>query len=353
MVVERQPLNYRKENRKPWPPHLTAAQRMSRRYRSVQDTAESVKELGTDGEERPAPGKCGSQRPAPAGGGHSRLRAPHPSAEPPRGQHASAPSGPLAPRRQCIQPPWAWTWPPAPRTLERCPSGVLCAEHKQRLQPQCADSPEPRSPVAVAPWWRNLRQQETRQRRAGTHRLAFDWLVRFLPGCWAGASQPSRVQGEARPVAPSCEPSPAPHGVAECVRLQPHTFQRGGYGDRVLHRTRGTKCQTRRRVCEGALEVHKWRQPVPYACGQQARHIIYIYKKMYTWNPYITLHNCGFLQCLHNHILIIDSCVTGWEGVIVCYALLSGYRRIPSRRCPKWGAWIKIGYTWYITVNGR
>ena len=48
---------------------------MSRRYRSVQDTAESVKELGTDGEERPAPGKCGSQRPAPAGGGHSRLRA--------------------------------------------------------------------------------------------------------------------------------------------------------------------------------------------------------------------------------------------------------------------------------------
>ena len=80
---------------------------------------------------------------------------------------------------------------------------------------------------------------------------------------------------------------------------------------------------------------------------------IYIYKKMYTWNPYITLHNCGFLQCLHNHILIIDSCVTGWEGVIVCYALLSGYRRIPSRRCPKWGAWIKIGYTWYITVNGR
>ena len=26
-----------------------------------------------------------------------------------------------------------------------------CAEHKRRLQPQCADSPEPRSPVAVAP----------------------------------------------------------------------------------------------------------------------------------------------------------------------------------------------------------
>jgi len=108
MVVERQPLNYRKENRKPnWPPHLTAAQRMSRSYQ--QDTAESVKELGTDGEERPAPGKCGSQRPAPARGGHSRLRAPHPSAEPPRGQHASAPSGPLAPMRQYIQPPWTGT----------------------------------------------------------------------------------------------------------------------------------------------------------------------------------------------------------------------------------------------------
>ncbi|CAL1137134.1 unnamed protein product [Cladocopium goreaui] len=74
-----------------------------------EDTAESVKELGTDGEERPAPGKCGSQRPAPARGGHSRLRAPHPSAEPPRGQHASAPSGPLAPMRQYIQPPWTGT----------------------------------------------------------------------------------------------------------------------------------------------------------------------------------------------------------------------------------------------------
>ena len=107
MVVERQPLNYRKENRKPnWPPHLTAAQRMSRSYRSMQDTAESVKELGTDGEERPAPGKCGSQRPAPAGGGYSRLRAPYPSAEPPRGQDTSAPSGPLAPIRHCIQRLW-------------------------------------------------------------------------------------------------------------------------------------------------------------------------------------------------------------------------------------------------------
>ena len=108
MVVERQSLKYRKEIKKPnWPPHLTAAPRISRRYRSVQDTAEAVKELGIDGEERPAPGKCGSQWPAPAGGGHSRLGAPYPSAEPPRGQHASAPSGPLAPMRQCIQPPWA------------------------------------------------------------------------------------------------------------------------------------------------------------------------------------------------------------------------------------------------------
>ena len=59
----------------PWIIERKTEQRMSRRYRSVQDTAESVKELGTDGEERPAPGKCGSQRPAPAGGGHSRLRA--------------------------------------------------------------------------------------------------------------------------------------------------------------------------------------------------------------------------------------------------------------------------------------
>ena len=196
MVVERQPLNYRKENRKPWPPHLTAAQRMSRRYRSVQDTAESVKELGTDGEERPAPGKCGSQRPAPAGGGHSRLRAPHPSAEPRR----------MGNMLQHLQGLWR-------------PCASAFGHHGHELDP--------------------LR----RARLSGVQVELF--VLSIISGC--------------SPSVPSAFASS-------------HTFQRGGYGDRVLHCTSGTKCQTRHRVCEGALEVHKWRQPVPYACGQQARH---------------------------------------------------------------------------------